>query len=65
MARPLIDEIESGGYDLSGLISVTNGGAPMSPAVQRPDPGGAAQRPADRRRRLVGSRPADDHPGDG
>ncbi len=34
MARPLIDEIESGGYDLSCLISVTNGGAPMSPAIR-------------------------------
>ncbi|HEY5842319.1 MAG TPA: acyl-CoA synthetase [Mycobacterium sp.] len=34
MARPLIDEIESGDYDLSSLISVTNGGAPMSPAVR-------------------------------
>ncbi len=34
MARPLIDEIEAGDYDLSGLISITNGGAPMSPAVR-------------------------------
>ncbi|HEX5144260.1 MAG TPA: acyl-CoA synthetase [Mycobacterium sp.] len=34
MARPLIDEIETGNYDLSGLISITNGGAPMSPAVR-------------------------------
>ena len=34
MARPLIDEIESGDYDLSCLISVTNGGAPMSPAIR-------------------------------
>ncbi len=34
MARPLIDEIETGQYDLSGLISITNGGAPMSPAVR-------------------------------
>jgi 3-oxocholest-4-en-26-oate---CoA ligase len=34
MARPLIDEIETGDYDLSGLISVTNGGAPMSPTVR-------------------------------
>ena len=64
MARPLIDEIESGDYDLSSLISVTNGGAPMSPGGPRPDPRGAAQHPADRRRRLVGGRPADDHPGD-
>ncbi|MFA5711206.1 acyl-CoA synthetase [Mycolicibacterium sp.] len=34
MARPLIDEIETGDYDLSFLISVTNGGAPMSPGVR-------------------------------
>jgi 3-oxocholest-4-en-26-oate---CoA ligase len=34
MARPLIDEIESGGYDLSFLLSITNGGAPMSPGVR-------------------------------
>jgi len=34
MARPLIDEIESGDYDLSGLLSITNGGAPMSPTVR-------------------------------
>ena len=34
MARPLIDEIESGDYDLSALISITNGGAPMSPTVR-------------------------------
>ena len=34
MARPLIDEIETGRYDLSSVISVTNGGAPMSPAVR-------------------------------
>lgn len=34
MARPLIDEIETGAYDLSGLISITNGGAPMSPTVR-------------------------------
>ncbi|WP_197382553.1 acyl-CoA synthetase [Mycolicibacterium mengxianglii] len=34
MARPLIDEIESGDYDLSGVLSITNGGAPMSPTVR-------------------------------
>ena len=34
MARPLIDEIETGDYDLSSLISITNGGAPMSPTVR-------------------------------
>ncbi|MBI3214328.1 MAG: acyl-CoA synthetase [Mycobacterium sp.] len=34
MARPLVDEIETGKYELTSLISVTNGGAPMSPAVR-------------------------------
>ena len=34
MARPLIDEIERGNYDLSSVISITNGGAPMSPGVR-------------------------------
>jgi fatty-acyl-CoA synthase len=34
IARPLIDEIESGSYDLSGLVSVSNGGAPLTPAVR-------------------------------
>ena len=34
MARPLIDEIETGDYDLSSLLSITNGGAPMSPTVR-------------------------------
>ncbi len=34
MARPLIDEIESGDYDLSCVVSITNGGAPMSPGVR-------------------------------
>jgi acyl-CoA synthetase (AMP-forming)/AMP-acid ligase II len=34
IARPLIDEIEAGDYDLSGLFTVTNGGAPMSPTVR-------------------------------
>ncbi len=34
IARPLIDEIEAGDYDLSGLITVSNGGAPMSPTVR-------------------------------
>ena len=30
IARPLIDEIERGDYDLSGLFTITNGGAPLS-----------------------------------
>ncbi|MCW2786954.1 MAG: acyl-CoA synthetase [Marmoricola sp.] len=34
MARPLIDEIERGGYDLSGLAAISNGGAPISPGVR-------------------------------
>jgi len=34
IARPLIDEIETGDYDLSGLFTISNGGAPMSPTVR-------------------------------
>jgi fatty-acyl-CoA synthase len=34
IARPLLDEIESGDYDLSGLLTITNGGAPLSPTVR-------------------------------
>ncbi len=34
IARPLLDEIETGKYDLSGLVTVTNGGAPLSPTVR-------------------------------
>jgi len=34
MARPLVDQIEKGGYDLSGLLAITNGGAPLSPTVR-------------------------------
>jgi fatty-acyl-CoA synthase len=34
IARPLVDEIESGDYDLSGLMTITNGGAPLSPTVR-------------------------------
>lgn len=34
MARPLIDEIETGSYDLSGLAAINNGGAPISPGVR-------------------------------
>ena len=34
MARPLVDELERGDYDLSGLAAVNNGGAPISPGVR-------------------------------
>ena len=34
MARPLVDQIEKGGYDLSSLMAITNGGAPLSPTVR-------------------------------
>src|SRR5690606_28151299 len=30
MARPLIEAIEAGSYDLSGMIALTNGGAALS-----------------------------------
>jgi acyl-CoA synthetase (AMP-forming)/AMP-acid ligase II len=34
MARPLVEEIERGSYDLSGLAAISNGGAPISPGVR-------------------------------
>ncbi|MCX6395318.1 MAG: acyl-CoA synthetase [Propionibacteriales bacterium] len=34
MARPLVEEIERGDYDLSGLAAINNGGAPISPGVR-------------------------------
>ncbi|NBP86596.1 MAG: DUF2309 family protein, partial [Mycobacteriaceae bacterium] len=34
VARPLLDEIETGRYDLSGLMAITNGGATLSPTVR-------------------------------
>jgi fatty-acyl-CoA synthase len=34
MARPLVDEIEKGDYDLSGLMALTNGGATLSPTIR-------------------------------
>jgi acyl-CoA synthetase (AMP-forming)/AMP-acid ligase II len=34
IARPLLEEIETGEYDLSDLVTLTNGGAPMSPTVR-------------------------------
>lgn len=34
MARPLVDELERGDYDLSGLAAINNGGAPITPGVR-------------------------------
>ena len=34
MARPLVDEIERGDYDLSGLMALTNGGATLTPTIR-------------------------------
>jgi 3-oxocholest-4-en-26-oate---CoA ligase len=34
IARPLLDELETGTYDLSGLVTISNGGAPLSPTVR-------------------------------
>ena len=34
MARPLVDAMEKGDYDLSSLLAMTNGGAPLSPTVR-------------------------------
>ncbi len=34
VARPLVEEIERGGYDLSGLAAVNNGSAPFTPGVR-------------------------------
>jgi 3-oxocholest-4-en-26-oate---CoA ligase len=34
IARPLVDEIERGVHDLSSLISISNGGAPLTPSVR-------------------------------
>lgn len=34
MARPLADAIEAGDHDLSSLMAITNGGAPLSPTVR-------------------------------
>ncbi|GJJ18105.1 acyl-CoA synthetase [Mycolicibacterium mageritense] len=35
IARPLLDEIEKGGYDLPSLVTISNGGAPLSPTVRQ------------------------------
>ena len=42
IARPLVDEIERGDYDLSGLFAVVNGGAPADAHGPGADPGRAA-----------------------
>ena len=34
VARPLLDEIEKGDYDLSGLFVISNGAAPLTPSVR-------------------------------
>jgi 3-oxocholest-4-en-26-oate---CoA ligase len=34
VARPLVREIETGRYDLSGVVVVGNGGAPLTPGVK-------------------------------
>ncbi|MEB3049835.1 acyl-CoA synthetase [Mycolicibacter sp. MYC123] len=34
IARPLIEEIETGTHDLSSLLTISNGGAPLSPTLR-------------------------------
>ncbi len=34
IARPLVEELESGNYDTSSLLSVGNGGAPLTPTIK-------------------------------
>ncbi|MFY1621169.1 AMP-binding protein, partial [Micromonospora sp. WMMD736] len=34
IGRPLIEAIEAGDYDLAALLTITNGGAPLSPTVR-------------------------------
>lgn len=34
VARPLLDELERGDYDLSGLAAINNGSAPLTPGVR-------------------------------
>jgi acyl-CoA synthetase (AMP-forming)/AMP-acid ligase II len=34
MARPLVEELEKGGYDTSTLFSIGNGGAPLTPTIK-------------------------------
>lgn len=35
VARPLVDEMERGDYDLSGLVSISNGGAALTPSIRK------------------------------
>lgn len=35
IARPLVEELESGDYDTSALVSVGNGGAPLTPTIKQ------------------------------
>ena len=65
IARPLLDEIETGDYDLSGLFTITNGGAPLSPTVRERILDRAAAPDAARRGRRLGVRRADEHGDDG
>jgi acyl-CoA synthetase (AMP-forming)/AMP-acid ligase II len=34
IARPLVEELEAGSYDTSSLVSVGNGGAPLTPTIK-------------------------------
>src|SRR5690606_18416683 len=34
MARPLVDELEVGDHDVSSLLSIGNGGAPLTPTIK-------------------------------
>ena len=34
VARPLVEELEAGSYDTSSLLSVGNGGAPLTPTIK-------------------------------
>jgi fatty-acyl-CoA synthase len=35
IARPLVEELEAGDYDTSSLLSVGNGGAPLTPTIKQ------------------------------
>ena len=60
IARPLLDEIETGDYDLSGLFMITNGGAPLSPTVRARLLAALPHVDGDRRRGRLGVRRADE-----
>ena len=78
MGRPLIEELERGSYDLSGLLALVSGGAALNTVLKdrflevagpgdrdRRDRGGRARHRA-RRRRVVGDRcPDGSHVGEG